>query len=666
MNRITGFHKGRLGIGLNINDYSGIPQYPLDIAGDIRLTGAFRDKSGRWLIGSNYDPDSQIKLYKGFEHDSSGNIFFDSGLNPTNLLKIGLNVTENFYEDAAFDVSGGVSVDTIIPSLNKKIDIYDISHVYTTSNIVIDDNYDIDTDIENISQFFPSNQTAFDISGIMEVRNNIKIKGTLYKFRSDEQKYVPIGPSGIINGWEKQSNITTVLSETVGIGLDVDTIDICGNCITNKQIDYLSSETFIAQGDLFAETLITNDLEVLGSMDISGDITIHNDLTINKIDFIIHNLEVYNNAAFYDDLTISNDILIHNTLVTPQINITNDAVSTTFIDDGMLKTENNLIINNSKLISKNLCDVTDSLYIINTMDASHLYIDGYMDISGGLEVDGEINIKGELTIENNLDISHNLTIDIFKGGYENQITNVENLLQINNCIINNHIDVNQAICYSSDISNTMNVVGDVEISGITQSPSLVGLVSWFFRKDSPPGWLVCDGGTYSKASYNDLSNCIGNMHGGSGDDFKVPDLRERFIRGGQIDSTNEPAIGDTISWTTGCPNNDNSSNIITSHDFSHNHILVVGEHTHKYDKMTSISVTDVPGDIKFTNATTANNLYYTTMPTIEDGSDSYSNENDIPVHSHDIEGSGNHNHNFINYDLETSPNFIYMLPCIKF
>tara|TARA_Y100001970_G_C14246245_1_gene868490 strand:- start:2391 stop:3452 length:1062 start_codon:yes stop_codon:yes gene_type:complete len=37
----TGFNKGRLGIGLDISDNSGIPQQALEVNGDIRLTGTF-------------------------------------------------------------------------------------------------------------------------------------------------------------------------------------------------------------------------------------------------------------------------------------------------------------------------------------------------------------------------------------------------------------------------------------------------------------------------------------------------------------------------------------------------------------------------------------------------------------------------------------------------
>ena len=49
MTHRTGFHDGRLGIGLKINgggDGSGKPRYPLDVNGDIRLSGAIVDISG--------------------------------------------------------------------------------------------------------------------------------------------------------------------------------------------------------------------------------------------------------------------------------------------------------------------------------------------------------------------------------------------------------------------------------------------------------------------------------------------------------------------------------------------------------------------------------------------------------------------------------------------
>jgi len=56
----SGFYKGRLGIGLDTTDNAytsgsdtGIPLYPLDINGDIRITGCIVNKQGAAINLSN-------------------------------------------------------------------------------------------------------------------------------------------------------------------------------------------------------------------------------------------------------------------------------------------------------------------------------------------------------------------------------------------------------------------------------------------------------------------------------------------------------------------------------------------------------------------------------------------------------------------------------------
>ena len=44
-------------------------------------------------------------------------------------------------------------------------------------------------------------------------------------------------------------------------------------------------------------------------------------------------------------------------------------------------------------------------------------------------------------------------------------------------------------------------------------------------------YLLCDGSTYNKNNYPELFNAIGHYYGGTGDNFKVPDLRGRGIIG---------------------------------------------------------------------------------------------------------------------------------------
>lgn len=55
-----------------------------------------------------------------------------------------------------------------------------------------------------------------------------------------------------------------------------------------------------------------------------------------------------------------------------------------------------------------------------------------------------------------------------------------------------------------------------------------GTVTAFAGKTAPNGWLMCDGQSYSIATYRDLYNAIGTTYGGYGQSFQVPDLRGRF------------------------------------------------------------------------------------------------------------------------------------------
>ncbi len=50
---------------------------------------------------------------------------------------------------------------------------------------------------------------------------------------------------------------------------------------------------------------------------------------------------------------------------------------------------------------------------------------------------------------------------------------------------------------------------------------------------APPGWVMCDGAEYDATdpAYAGLFATIGTTFGGSGEMFKVPDLRGRFVRG---------------------------------------------------------------------------------------------------------------------------------------
>lgn len=59
----------------------------------------------------------------------------------------------------------------------------------------------------------------------------------------------------------------------------------------------------------------------------------------------------------------------------------------------------------------------------------------------------------------------------------------------------------------------------------------IAAIMYFPRATPPLGWLKCNGELVSKLVYVDLFNAIGYSYGGSGDFFRLPDLRGEFLRG---------------------------------------------------------------------------------------------------------------------------------------
>lgn len=59
----------------------------------------------------------------------------------------------------------------------------------------------------------------------------------------------------------------------------------------------------------------------------------------------------------------------------------------------------------------------------------------------------------------------------------------------------------------------------------------VGTVMHYAAAVVPVGWLKCNGAILSKLAYPQLFDKIGYTYGGSGNDFRLPDLRGEFLRG---------------------------------------------------------------------------------------------------------------------------------------
>ena len=73
----------------------------------------------------------------------------------------------------------------------------------------------------------------------------------------------------------------------------------------------------------------------------------------------------------------------------------------------------------------------------------------------------------------------------------------------------------------------------------------IGTVISFAGQNVPEGWLACDGTLYSISDpqYSQLFSVLGYSWGGTGGNFRVPDLRGQFLRGWSNGSGEDPDAG---------------------------------------------------------------------------------------------------------------------------
>lgn len=75
-----------------------------------------------------------------------------------------------------------------------------------------------------------------------------------------------------------------------------------------------------------------------------------------------------------------------------------------------------------------------------------------------------------------------------------------------------------------------------------------GILVWA-SNDIPDGWLLCDGELYAAADYPRLFDRLGYYWGGSGDNFRVPQLQYLFLRGAIGESMPLGDLGGEASHT---------------------------------------------------------------------------------------------------------------------
>jgi microcystin-dependent protein len=147
------------------------------------------------------------------------------------------------------------------------------------------------------------------------------------------------------------------------------------------------------------------------------------------------------------------------------------------------------------------------------------------------------------------------------------------------------------------------------ISSVAPAP---GTIIPFAGSKIPEGWLLCNGETVSRTKYPSLFNAIGTHWGGTAnDEFKLPDLRRRFVRGADGSALK---LGTYQNDATKMPNNPFVTDVESTphtHQFEDAHFAETSPNDHL---LGNRGKTDNDNSRKTTTQTTAPNSQSHTHP----------------------------------------------------
>jgi microcystin-dependent protein len=172
-----------------------------------------------------------------------------------------------------------------------------------------------------------------------------------------------------------------------------------------------------------------------------------------------------------------------------------------------------------------------------------------------------------------------------------------------------------------------------------------GTIVCYAGSSAPDGWLFCEGQSLPKTTYANLHNVIQYKYGGSGDNFNLPDLKERFPMG---KSNNTNINTNTLGVTGGANSVTLTANNLPAHTHTasstseggHSHTgstSTNGSHNHTYtDVVYSENYSGGVNNLIGSSSTDNDNSYYTrTGTTIDSGNHS---------HTLNIDSNGSHTH----------------------
>jgi microcystin-dependent protein len=117
-------------------------------------------------------------------------------------------------------------------------------------------------------------------------------------------------------------------------------------------------------------------------------------------------------------------------------------------------------------------------------------------------------------------INHFLQVDLLSPNNPNFTGNMTSTTGGN-------ISILSTLAVPTIASNT-NFTGSVTVQSQPVSTVIVGEIQMTTAENPPPGFLLCNGQSVSKANYQDLFDVIAYDYGGSGANFNLPNMQSRF------------------------------------------------------------------------------------------------------------------------------------------
>jgi microcystin-dependent protein len=232
-------------------------------------------------------------------------------------------------------------------------------------------------------------------------------------------------------------------------------------------------------------------------------------------------------------------------------------------------TGSKILLNNEENLRSRLNDNTTPFGILKINNVNDTILDSQNKVSVSVQGISTVNITSDKLepAKAGVDLGDSLNRfeDLFLSGDADITGNI------------NGVNINALSTLISTIETRLNNLNNNRSSYDGLTPP--GVLCAYAGSTAPSGWLLCDGQLLDTALYPELFSSIGYSYGGSGSNFRIPDMRQRFVLG-----KGDSGEGSTLNAKGGPAVTGSSLSIGHIHGISHTHNITssgtVPSHTH--------------------------------------------------------------------------------------